>query len=166
MAEVNYGRIALLPKGDFSETAQYTQGDVVSYNGASYICKSSAPAGTLPTDTTYFQVCSQRGESVVGPPGPKGDPGENGITPHIGSNGNWWIGTTDTGEPAFVDYIAGDNITITTNPDGTKTISGEKGGYIVYPEFDIGADGHLTATGGAGVEFSLDENGHLQSEVL
>ena len=37
--------------------------------------------------------------------GPKGDKGEtgntgatgaNGITPHIGTNGNWWIGTTDT----------------------------------------------------------------------
>ena len=23
--------------------------------------------------------------------------GLNGITPHIGDNGNWWIGTTDTG---------------------------------------------------------------------
>ena len=23
--------------------------------------------------------------------------GLNGITPHIGENGNWWIGTTDTG---------------------------------------------------------------------
>ena len=23
--------------------------------------------------------------------------GLNGITPHIGANGNWWIGTTDTG---------------------------------------------------------------------
>ena len=27
----------------------------------------------------------------------KGDPGEDGDTPYIGSNGNWWIGTTDTG---------------------------------------------------------------------
>lgn len=32
-----------------------------------------------------------------------GDPGEDGadgITPHIGTNGNWYIGTTDTGIPA------------------------------------------------------------------
>lgn len=28
---------------------------------------------------------------------PQGDPG---ITPHIGANGNWWIGTTDTGVKA------------------------------------------------------------------
>jgi len=26
--------------------------------------------------------------------------GENGITPHIGVNGNWWIGSTDTGVKA------------------------------------------------------------------
>lgn len=26
-----------------------------------------------------------------------GEPGENGITPHIGANGNWYIGETDTG---------------------------------------------------------------------
>ena len=23
--------------------------------------------------------------------------GDDGISPHIGNNGNWWIGTTDTG---------------------------------------------------------------------
>lgn len=29
-----------------------------------------------------------------------GATGENGQTPHIGDNGHWWIGTTDTGIPA------------------------------------------------------------------
>lgn len=32
--------------------------------------------------------------------GPPGQPGEPGTTPHIGENGNWWIGTTDTGTKA------------------------------------------------------------------
>lgn len=32
--------------------------------------------------------------------GEKGDPGSDGITPHIGENGNWWIGDTDTGVKA------------------------------------------------------------------
>lgn len=27
----------------------------------------------------------------------KGDKGDNGLSPYIGNNGNWWIGTTDTG---------------------------------------------------------------------
>lgn len=28
------------------------------------------------------------------------EPGKDGITPHIGANGNWWIGDTDTGRPS------------------------------------------------------------------
>lgn len=27
----------------------------------------------------------------------KGDKGDNGLSPYIGNNGNWWVGTTDTG---------------------------------------------------------------------
>jgi hypothetical protein len=30
----------------------------------------------------------------------RGPSGKNGVTPHIGSNGNWFVGTTDTGIPA------------------------------------------------------------------
>ena len=26
--------------------------------------------------------------------------GANGLTPHIGANGNWWLGNNDTGQPA------------------------------------------------------------------
>lgn len=37
---------------------------------------------------------------------PKGREGDNGITPHIGANGNWFIGETDTGVKAQGDdYI-------------------------------------------------------------
>ncbi len=32
--------------------------------------------------------------------GDKGDKGADGITPHIGDNGNWYIGSTDTGNPS------------------------------------------------------------------
>lgn len=30
----------------------------------------------------------------------KGDPGADGITPTIGANGNWFLGSTDTGKPS------------------------------------------------------------------
>lgn len=30
----------------------------------------------------------------------KGKDGENGITPHVGENGNWYIGNRDTNFPA------------------------------------------------------------------
>ena len=42
----------------------------------------------------------------AGPQGPAGAPGKDGaagadgVTPHIGDNGNWCIGTTDTGKPS------------------------------------------------------------------
>lgn len=53
---------------------------------------------------------------------------------------------------------------------GEKVISSsiiKTGGYIVYPEFEMNFDtGHLSAIGGAGVEFAINENGHLESEVL
>ena len=26
----------------------------------------------------------------------QGEKGDDGVSPHIGNNGNWWIGTTDT----------------------------------------------------------------------
>lgn len=58
----------------------------------------------------------QKGEQgIQGIPGEKGDKGDkgdtgekgtpgkdgvNGVTPHVGSNGNWFIGETDTGIPA------------------------------------------------------------------
>lgn len=35
-----------------------------------------------------------------GKPGMPGKPGDDGITPHIGDNGNWFIGDTDTGKPS------------------------------------------------------------------
>lgn len=30
----------------------------------------------------------------------KGAPGDDGLTPHIGDNGNWYLGDTDTGKPS------------------------------------------------------------------
>lgn len=33
----------------------------------------------------------------------KGEDGVDGLTPFIGANGNWWIGTTDTGIKASAD---------------------------------------------------------------
>ena len=59
----------------------------------------------------------------TGPQGPKGDTGEkgdpgkdgvNGVSPHVGSNGNWFIGDNDTGIP-------------TTGPAGGQGLPGPPG---------------------------------------
>lgn len=41
--------------------------------------------------------------SDVGLKGDKGTDGKDGITPTIGANGNWYLGTTDTGKPSRGD---------------------------------------------------------------
>jgi hypothetical protein len=35
--------------------------------------------------------------NIMGPKGEQGESGQNGLTPYIGENGNWWIGDEDTG---------------------------------------------------------------------
>lgn len=55
------------------------------------------------------------GISLKGPRGavgPRGLPGKDGITPHIGENGNWYIGEQDTGNKAAFDLT----FTETTDP--------------------------------------------------
>ena len=49
--------------------------------------------------------------------------GENGVTPHIGENGNWYIGNTDTGKPSRgVAGAKGD--TGATGTDGKTPVKG------------------------------------------
>lgn len=62
----------------------------------------------IPGDGGYWKIWSldthsyETSEFLL-PKGPKGDPGapgKDGITPTIGSNGNWYLGATDTGKPS------------------------------------------------------------------
>lgn len=88
---------------------------------------------------------------VTGEKGDKGDKGDNGNdgqTPHVGDNGNWWIGTTDTGVKAQGDagadgltpYI-GDNGNwwIGTTDTGVKA-QGDKGADATAPQLRINTD--------------------------
>lgn len=43
----------------------------------------------LLTDGTSYDITAQKGAA-----------GADGVTPHIGDNGNWYLGTTDTGKPS------------------------------------------------------------------
>ena len=49
------------PRGAYDNGTDYAVGDAVSYNGSSYIMYVNAAAGTLPTDTTKWQVISNKG---------------------------------------------------------------------------------------------------------
>jgi hypothetical protein len=76
--------------------------------------------------------------------------GLNGITPHIGDNGNWWIGTTDTGVHA----------------QGERGLDGEDGANGLTPY--IGANGNwwigetdtqIQAQGEQGIQGEQGEKG-------
>ena len=79
----------MIVSGAFDITVDYAVGQVVEYEGATYVVSPSAPtpppAGTLPTDATYWMpVGSQAGEGPEGPQGPVGPMGPPG-------SGNNWI---------------------------------------------------------------------------
>lgn len=53
---VNYGQVAIVPKGVWNAETQYKVNNLVEYDGSSYVAKVQPPVGTLPTDPSYWQV--------------------------------------------------------------------------------------------------------------
>lgn len=104
------------------------------------------------------QVVGSRGPQ--GPQGEKGDTGATGArgatgpagtTPTIGSNGNWFLGSTDTGKPSR-------GATGAQGPQGPKGDTGAQG-----PKGDTGATGAKGATGSqgpAGTTPTIGSNGN------
>lgn len=79
-----------------------------------------------PPGMSAYQLAVQNGfdraeeewlASLKGPPGPAG---ADGKTPYIGSNGNWWIGTEDTGISASGS----------TSPEGVTSFNGRSGAVL------------------------------------
>lgn len=58
----------LVPKGEYSALTDYSVGDMVSYNGSSYVMYVDAPSGTIPTNTEYWAPEGQMGPSGQGVP--------------------------------------------------------------------------------------------------
>lgn len=70
-----------------------------------------------------------------------GEQGINGITPHIGENGNWWIGEADTGVAA-------------TGPQGEVGPAGPQG-----PQGDTGPQGPTGPAGASGKDGATGPQG-------
>ena len=61
------------------------------------------PKGDVGPQGPIGETGPQGIQGLKGDPGEKGDPGAagaDGITPHIGENGNWYIGENNTGKPS------------------------------------------------------------------
>lgn len=104
----------------------------------------------------------------TGPAGPQGLKGTDGITPHIGSNGNWYLGDTDTGVSAgggtadAVQYTAQtltdpQKLQARKNIDALGSVAPNIQNYMVItpPGQDAGIGVALSAMGTGG-NFTLD----------
>ena len=79
----------LVPKGAYAAGTDYAVGDSVDYGGSSYVMFNDAPAGTVPTNTTYWQVLANKGDiGSDGPAGPAGAVGNQGSQGSQGNQGN------------------------------------------------------------------------------
>ena len=75
-------------QGAWQSNAAYATGDIITYQGQLYYTKSVTTAGTLPTDTSKFDLIAAKGadgepglNGLEGETGPQGPAGEDGATP-------------------------------------------------------------------------------------
>lgn len=59
------GRVAIVPKGDWSAGATYKRLDAVTYNNTLYFAKKDVPAGTVTSNTEYWSKSIVGGASAI-----------------------------------------------------------------------------------------------------
>ena len=78
----------LVNRGAYNAGTSYSVGDSVTYNSQAYVLYSAAPAGTVPTNTTYWQLWGAQGATgATGSQGIQGIQGIQGATGAAGTNG-------------------------------------------------------------------------------
>lgn len=114
MAQINAGRVRFVSRGEYNSSTQYYTFDLVNYNGSSYYAKENT-FGNLPTNTTYWQLVAEKGNT--GSTGEKGDTG-NGIATFTKTSTS---GLVDT---YTITYTNGSTTTLNvTNGKGIVSIS-------------------------------------------
>lgn len=125
--------------GYYTPSIQQTAEDTaeVSWTASDDTMPSIEPI-TLTLPQGLQGVPGQDGQQgAQGEPGPAG---ENGITPNIGENGNWYIGSVDTGKPSRGEQ----------GPAGQDGAQGPQG--IPGPQGETGPQGEPGPTGPQGVQ--------------
>lgn len=111
----NAGRVAIVPKGDWSAAVEYKRLDAVAFNNTLYIAKKAVPAGTLPTDTEYWMKCVVGGAGSIATT-------EDAGTVKAGAD----IGVDSTGEMILkTDFTAQEELAELTGTEDRKTFFGK-----------------------------------------
>ena len=112
-------------------TIHYTNGDTSTFNVTNGVNGVDGETPTIEISTDGYWIINGSKTSIVavGKNGEKGEKGDDGLTPTIGMNGNWWIGDTDTGVKA-------------AGIDGLIPTIGENGNwYIGTTDTGVSAEG-------------------------
>lgn len=128
------GNTVVVPKGEAGD-----DGESVTID-RSY---SDADGNTVIEFSDGQVVTVAKGDK--GDQGEPGQDGQDGLTPHVGENNNWWIGEADTGVSATGPTgPAGESVTVkgsSTDADGNIVIEFSDGNTVVIPAGQDGADG-------------------------
>lgn len=116
-----------------------------------------------------------------GKDGEKGEPGKDGLTPHIGANGNWFIGDEDTGvsaggggstgggasETLVVDFTVAEDVTQIDIPVDMSASFGNAREIIIEGHFKLPTSDEATNFGKLSVKFlySWGADGILVNEL-
>jgi uncharacterized repeat protein (TIGR02543 family) len=147
-SETNDERYAIYVKAQaagFTGTYEEWLDSIKGADGTSLLNGTTNPTSTLGKNgdtyinTSTWDVYVKSGGDWTKVGNILGTKGADGLTPHIGNNGNWWIGTTDTNVPATGP--AGSNGTNGTN--GQTPHIGNNGNWWIG-ETDTGVKAALT----------------------
>ena len=114
---VNYGQVAIVPKGEWNVETQYKVNNLVSYDGSSYVAKVQPPVGTLPTDTSYWQVSAAGTKKATADS--LGTVMPDGTTTSVGEDGKLSVNTAQ--QDALGAVKGSDDITV--GEDGKMTLN-------------------------------------------
>ena len=135
-----------------------------------------ANGGTLTYEEWLESIKGPKGDKgdtgQQGPKGDKGDKGDAGQNPSIGENGNWWIGSTDTGVSATgeqgvgISTIAynGENELIVTFEDGRVINLGSVNASVHQHEYECVSE-PATCTVDGYFQFTCKTCGHIETVV-
>lgn len=131
----------------------YTVGQVVLYNGSSYVVNTASPAGFPDASADYTLLASAGPTGITGVTGVTGSTGITGATGVTGTTGPTGVtgktGATGVSGPTGITGITG--VTGPTGPTGTTGVTGVSGpAGITGPTGVTGVTGVTGATGVTG----------------